>query len=153
MTYSYNLATNIGKLRLRVQDNDEDNVIFQDEELQVFLDDGFNNILQSAVGVYYALASKYSASSVSGSSFQIGTLKLSDDSALANKYLELAKMLEAQIIDGGSQAPIPYIYTGGIYVADKELQENDDTLIKNKFTMDQFDHDYLVNSNGDEDSL
>ncbi|MDI6872145.1 MAG: hypothetical protein QME79_12535 [Bacillota bacterium] len=38
MAFSYNLATSVGKVRLRIPDKDEQAPLFQDEELQAFLD-------------------------------------------------------------------------------------------------------------------
>ena len=38
MTYTYDTTTSIGKMRMIIQDKDEQNVFFQDEELQAFLD-------------------------------------------------------------------------------------------------------------------
>lgn len=56
MTATYDLETNVGKLRLLLQDTDTDDVIFQDEELQVFLSQKGNDLYLAASTVMLALA-------------------------------------------------------------------------------------------------
>lgn len=56
MSFSYNLATNIGKLRLKIQDTDAAKALFSDEELQVFLDEEGANLNLSAADALDVLA-------------------------------------------------------------------------------------------------
>ncbi len=59
MSFSYDLTTEIGKLRLLLQDIDATNPIFSDEELGVFLSFGEHDLYLSASEAWLALAGNY----------------------------------------------------------------------------------------------
>lgn len=56
MTYTYNLTTAIGKVRLLAQENVESSTVFTDEELQAFLNLHNDSLYQAAAAVLYSLA-------------------------------------------------------------------------------------------------
>lgn len=58
MSFSYNLANNIGKLRLKIQDTSATKTLFSDEELQVFLDETGADLNLAAANASDVLASR-----------------------------------------------------------------------------------------------
>ena len=48
MAFTYDLDTSIGRLRLLLQDTDEDNLIFTDEEIQFFLSQNSSDLNMAA---------------------------------------------------------------------------------------------------------
>jgi hypothetical protein len=48
MSFTYDLGTNIGKVRMLIPDHDEDNAIFTDEEIEAFLSLEDNSIRRAA---------------------------------------------------------------------------------------------------------
>ena len=56
MTTTYNTATDIGKVRLNIQDTDTDDAYFTNEEIQVFLTAG-GSVLEASARALEALAS------------------------------------------------------------------------------------------------
>ena len=59
MTVTYDITTNVGKVRLKIGDTDTTNYIFTDEELGVFLTDQSNSINMAAADASEAWAAKY----------------------------------------------------------------------------------------------
>lgn len=59
MAYSYSLSTDIGKVRLEIQDTTEATAIFSNEEIQVFLDDE-GSVLGAAARACEVISRKYS---------------------------------------------------------------------------------------------
>lgn len=57
MAFSYDLNTNVGKVRLLIRDTDQTKALFQDEELQFFLDQNSANLLLAAADALESLAS------------------------------------------------------------------------------------------------
>lgn len=91
MTVSYNLATLIGKIRLKIGDNIISDPVFTDEELQVFLDDNSNNVLLSSADAAEAWAGKYAANA---DNERIGDYSYAQ--SIVDKMLALAKRLREQ---------------------------------------------------------
>ena len=65
MTLTYDLTTEIGKLRLMIGDTDLTDAKFTDEELQVFIDQASNSLNIAAALALEAWASTYGASAMS----------------------------------------------------------------------------------------
>jgi hypothetical protein len=57
MTFTYDLSTDIGKVRLRIPDTDIANQIFSDAEITEFLTANGGNVLIAAGRAVYSLAS------------------------------------------------------------------------------------------------
>lgn len=57
MSFTYDPATDVGRIRLLTSDKDEDNPIFMDEELEAFLSINGNDMLLAAADALDALAS------------------------------------------------------------------------------------------------
>ncbi len=59
-TYAYDLATDVGKVRLKIGDTDispTTDAIFSDEEIEYFLNEGGNIVLASALALETIAAS------------------------------------------------------------------------------------------------
>lgn len=65
MTATYDISNNIGKVRLLVGDNDLTDVIFTDEEIQIFLDAQSQEVNLAAADLLEAWAAKYGVSAES----------------------------------------------------------------------------------------
>ena len=92
MSFTYDLSSSIGRIRLRISDTSSDNYIFNDEELAVFFDDEGSNVKRAcaaaleAIAVNEALVQKV-----------IKNLQLSTDGAkLADSLLKQAANYRAQ---------------------------------------------------------
>lgn len=57
MAYTYDVSTTIGKIRLLINDHDEADVIFQDDELQAFLDINEDSLKYAAAQALDTIAS------------------------------------------------------------------------------------------------
>lgn len=95
MSFTYSVSTNVGKVRLWIQDTDSSAYAFSDEEINVILSDHSNDIRQSAASLLIILAS---------SKAKLAKMKS------AGKYSEdtrsIAKELREQakaILDGASE--------------------------------------------------
>lgn len=100
MTYTYDTTTSIGKMRMIIQDKDEQNVFFQDEELQAFLDMASDGDVRRAA----ADALESMASNQVMVLKVVRTLSLSTDGAATARALrEHAKSLrdQADLADAG----------------------------------------------------
>lgn len=86
MTTTYDLTTNVGKVRLKIADTDITDAHFTDEEIQIFLDEADDDILLASA---LALESWAASLSESADSEKIGDYSYSKKMA-ANK-LELAQ--------------------------------------------------------------
>lgn len=106
MTFTYDTTTDIGKVRLIISDRDVANIIFQDEEIQAFLD-----MNQSSVQRGSAAALDTIASNEAMVLKVIQTLDLSTDGAsLARALREHAKQLreDADTADASEEGLLDY---------------------------------------------
>ena len=62
MTETYDITTNIGKVRLRTGDNVMTAVVFSDEEIQIFLDANSEDVSLTSADLLDAWAAKYGQS-------------------------------------------------------------------------------------------
>jgi hypothetical protein len=92
MTYSFNLSTDVGKVRLMIPDRDEANRFFEDDELSTFLTLEVNNIRRAA-----ALSLETMASDQAMVLKVTKILDLSvDGTRVATSLMERAKLLRDQ---------------------------------------------------------
>jgi len=61
MTVTYDITTNVGKVRLKISDTDTTDSVFTDEELTYFLTENSNSINLAAADALEAWAAKYVA--------------------------------------------------------------------------------------------
>ena len=55
MSSTYDLGTDVGKLRLLISDKDIANALFSDEELQFFIDEATGNLYYAGYAAFHAL--------------------------------------------------------------------------------------------------
>lgn len=138
MTFSYDLSTSIGKLRLYLPDNDSDNYDFSDEELQIYIDLSNENLTLARVHIYRSLASKCISSF--GDKVKVDDIQIEEDREKAKKYLDLAKQLEESMLSGLGDFAIE-LWAGGVFESDiaSSKDEQDSGLIrKPMFAKDTF---------------
>lgn len=94
MSFSYDVSTTVGKIRLWIQDSDSNNALFSDEDINAMLSMNDNDIRATAAALLFALASNKSllAKAVSAG-------KYSEDNRSAAK--ELRETAQA-ILNGGN---------------------------------------------------
>ena len=97
MTWTYDLATAIGKVRLTTADKDATDVIFTDEEIQVYLTIHSQNVNLASADVLEAWAAEYGQSP---SSENIGDYKYTQK--VIDNMLAMAKRLR------DTDSSIPY---------------------------------------------
>ena len=91
MTVTYDITTNVGKVRLKISDTDTTDSVFTDEELTYFLTENSNSINLAAADALEAWAAKYVANA---DGEKIGDYSYTQK-AVAN-LLKLASDLQAQ---------------------------------------------------------
>jgi len=128
MSYTYDLSTDIGKLRLEIPDVSptngvEDDYIFEDEELQYYLDKANGNIQWAKVYIYENLCAV--SANDGGKHIEVGDIQIKNNSSTGQNWCSMAKELRRLLSDG--LAPegslVAYTYVGGIYQADREAWE------------------------------
>lgn len=113
MTATYDITTNVGKVRLAIGDVDIGNYIFTDEEIGIFLTDQSDNIKLAAADAMEAWAAKYAANA---DSEKIG------DYAYTQKMTD--KMLKLAANFRETDASMPYLTW-----AEMDLSGVEDTTI------------------------
>ena len=88
MAATYDLTTNVGKVRLTIRDTDTDNAVFTDAELTYFLTDNDSSIYLAAAAALESWAASYAANA---SSEKIGDYGYSQKAV--ENMLALAKKL------------------------------------------------------------
>jgi len=145
MAFTYDISTNIGKIRLIIQDKDIDNYIFEDEELSFYLGRNDNNITRTAIEICRTLAMKF----MQGSSQEVSIDDITIREGSKHKYyLDLAKDLENQLISGLSADSILEAYFGGVYemdIDDNNDAQEDGYIVKNSFKRNTYDTFYEPN--------
>jgi hypothetical protein len=131
MTWSYNIATDIGKVRFAVGDTDTTDQQLQDEEINYLLT-SFGSVAGAAVAAARAIAAKY-ARLVSSS---VESVSESAEQRYAH-YTQLAAQLAANAA-GGASSPLPYV--GGISVSAVEARETNTDRVQNDFVSGMFDN-------------
>jgi len=90
MTVTYDITTNVGKVRLKISDTDTTNYVFTDEEITYFLTENSNSINLAAADALDAWAAKYASNADSET---IGDYKYTQKSV--DKMTKLASNLRA----------------------------------------------------------
>ena len=128
MSYTYDLSTDIGKLRLEIPDVSPTggvsiDYIFKDEELQHFLNKKPGNIQWAKAYVYENLCAV--SANDGGKQIEVGDIEIRNNSNVGQNWCNLARDLRKKLEDGlapeGSLAL--YTHVGGIYQADRDTWE------------------------------
>lgn len=93
MSFSYDLSTSVGKVRLNVNDRTSP-ATFSDEEIQSFLDQNGGDVNLATSMLFYTLAA---SSTGSGGSIRAGEYS-EDLSNQAKQYLDMAKAFAEQAV-------------------------------------------------------
>ena len=104
MPDTYDLTTNIGKVRLKIADTDITNPIFSDAEIQSFIDSA-RTLLEAAAGALYAIAADRArlATKKTAGNYTEDLTQLADNlRKTAKEYLELARFDDG-VVDGYSE--------------------------------------------------
>lgn len=127
MTFSYDLNTNIGKLRLEISDAVEETHLYSDEELQYFLNKANNDIQWARVFCYESRCAIESG--LTGKEIQVGDIKIKGGADVGKNFCQMAKELRYYLETGlGVESSFtPYAYTGGIYQTDRDDLNKDIT--------------------------
>ena len=150
MAFTYDLTTNLGKLRLLIPDNVSTDYIFSDADLNAYLVLTNDDLILAQIQVYYSLAGKYNVAS--GDDVQIDNIRIKENTQKGAKFLELAKKLEEAYLSGSTLSLTPLFLAPGVYQSDITNNTDDqiDEIIPVKaFNKDSFssteysDDDYL----------
>lgn len=106
MSYSYDLSTDIGKIRLAIPDNIQADAVFTDEELQVFLD--VEGSWRSAAAL--ALETMASNELLVMKMVEVKDVKVSGSDRAVALLLKRASLLREQDTFDGSFDVIPIVY-------------------------------------------
>lgn len=121
MVFSYDptrLDEPKNQLRLRLGADGMDPEVFQDEELEFFIQQANGNVNWALYQCYLTCAMKYSQDI--GDSMKIGDVIMTEGKTKSKYYLDLAKQLKEDILNGDTPEGIEstYIYVGGVYATD-----------------------------------
>jgi hypothetical protein len=103
MTYTYDLATTVGQLRLLIHDTVEASANFSDEELTAYLTLNGDSLLYAAAQALDNLAIVAAATG----KVTLPDLTI-DGSAQAKALIDMAKALRAQADSGDSEADVAF---------------------------------------------
>ena len=105
MSFTYNTATNIGKVRAIVGDVTEATAVLSDEQIQVYLDLQSNDLFMSAAMALRAMA----ASKAIIAKMKSAGNYSEDTRSIASGLLSIAKDLEAAAINTPAEAQVEII--------------------------------------------
>lgn len=131
MAFTYNVATDIGKVRLLVGDTDSATALLQDDEVEYFLEIAENNVYLAASYAAGSIAGKYSRQA--DVSVESVSKKYSQQSM---QYMKLSLQLESRSKRVSSGLVSPGIT--GISRADIITQRENEDRVQEKFNMDRF---------------
>lgn len=141
-SWTYDLTTDVGKVRLIIGDTNIADQLLQDAEIQFYLDQAGAELYPAAIAACYAIAAKFSRQA----DFTNLSLSLSA-SQRAAAFLELAKTLAAQVasgaVGGGSS-----MYVGGLTKSGKEALDSDTDAVQPSFSIGQDDEPGTYTSTG-----
>lgn len=121
MAFTYDVSTNVGKVRLLIGDTDETDILLQDEDIQFFLD-SYGNLKIAASQAAMAISAKFSREADK----QVGMLRISF-SIRANNYNKLSKELKL------NASSILISYVGGISQSDKIYNDDNPDKVSPSF--------------------
>lgn len=123
MSFSYNPATNVGKVRLNIGDTDSSTAIFDDDaEIQAFLDQRSDDVSLAS-----ALALRSIAASRARLERKIKVLDIDIDTrTMAKELREQAESIEKSVDEGGGFAIVEMVPTSFAYAerVEKERQRS-----------------------------
>jgi hypothetical protein len=152
MSFSYDLSTSIGVLRLRIPDDNSLSYTFEDAELQSFLTQAGGSI---SIALLYAWTSLCSQSnSSSGDDIRVGDVKVSSSKSRGPNYCALAKQQMELINSGLANDIIGVGETMGLYQEDRDTnreEKQEGILVDRGFNEDTFDNECLLTEVGEID--
>lgn len=106
------------QLRLKLGADGMDPNVFQDEELDFFLEEAKGNIFWALYSCYMTCAMKYSQGI--GDSMKIGDVTITEGKTKAQYYLTLAKQLKEDLQNGDIPSGVDstYVFVGGVYTGE-----------------------------------
>ncbi len=133
--FTYDLSTNIGKLRLEIPDTNDTTFVYTDDELQYFLDKADDDIQWARVFVYENRCALESG--LTGKEVEVGDIRIKGSGEVGANWCLMATTLRKHLESGSKESSIDlYSYTGGIYksdrIADNQAVE-DGTLLERDF--------------------
>lgn len=133
MTWSYQdtMTRDIDKVRFFVGDTVSASPRLTDQEIEFALSEGGSPRQAAAI-----CCDRLAAQFTSLVNTTVGTLRI-EHSNRAQQYRDMAQALRAR----GAVFALPH--GGGITVDDKSANQQDDTLVKPSFTVDQLDNTYV----------
>ncbi len=150
--FTYNLSTDIGKVRALIPDKDEERFLFSDQELEILLDRGKlrNNSYKIEWAVYYAwleLASESNQKdSNAGVKFKLHRLEIYNDAIGSNSPYnwlkqaeELRKTLERFEALGGAIGSST-VFFGGLSLAESDIYDQDIDNLSSQLTLESMDN-------------
>lgn len=111
----------VGQVRALINDTDEDNLEFPDEQLELYIEMSYGNILLAAILAAQGLVAKYSASA--GDEYRLGDFQYREGKSKASFYQSLLNNLKQSIEDGTSPIIVGVPRTYGIYTSDRKENE------------------------------
>ena len=143
MSFTFDLSTDVGKIRAEIADTVETQAIFSDEELGYFLEKAEDNFFLAKIYVAEALC--FLATRNAGLSTKVGDISQNNAATYGRNWCELATIWRDELNAGISGVDSPYFYAGGIYQADTDSNNElirQGILVKRPFWNDYNDsHD------------
>lgn len=135
-TYTGDLSSPLEFVRFKMNDNEEDAPIFQDEEIQYFINRYENPTERDLVRIAHTLLKQHL--------YKISMGPARERSGKYEVYNMSAEVLKTLIADLGRElkagvAPQPFF--GGVYKQQVERNREDPKLVDNVWERDQFDED------------
>ena len=144
MTFTYDLSTSLGKLRLRIPDDDATSYVFEDAELSSYLTQSGGSVDLALLYLYSTLCSQSNASS--GDEIRVGDIRVNSAKSRGANYCALAKQQMEFINMGFATDALGVGETTGLYQADRDTNrenKNDGLIVDRGFNEDSFDNTYL----------
>jgi len=125
MTFTYNLNTDIGKLRFELQDVNENDYEFEDAELQYCISKGKGDILWASV--YACEARCMKECSLNGLEIEVGDTRVKGGVTSGLSWCTIAKERRGVLEDALSPEGdvIPYAFTSGIFANDRKMNNKE----------------------------
>lgn len=117
MSFTYSLSTNVGKVRLLIQDNVQSTAQFSDEELTELLSQNGGSVYMTAAAACRSLATKYALKAMSKSAGNYSESK----AGIYKAYMDMAKNFDELAIQEPADAQVETIFTDFNY---EEISRN-----------------------------
>lgn len=137
MTWTYDITTELGKVRLRIGDTNEDDPLLSNEEIQVYIDDTDSDLM-AAIRCVKAIMAKL-ARDVDVSAAGLNTRKTSR----FQQYKELLADLQTGDSGGSGALVAATPFTGGISKTRQDTADSDSDFRPASFGVGM--HDYEGN--------